>query len=78
MQEMRESIKIAFQCLNALPDGEVKIDNPAISPVSKFSMLDSMENTIQRFKYYSENVYFPEVQSYTAIEAPKGENGVFL
>jgi NADH dehydrogenase (ubiquinone) Fe-S protein 2 len=78
MEEMRQSISIILQCLNLIPDGEIKINDFSISPVTKFNMIESMELTISRFKYYSENVYFPKEQSYTSVESPKGEFGVFF
>jgi len=46
--------------------------------VSKFNMIDSMELTISRFKHYSENAYFGQTESYTCVESPKGEFGVFF
>jgi NADH:ubiquinone oxidoreductase subunit D len=78
MQEMRESVSIIYQCLNLLPSGDIQTNDFTISPVSKLKMADSMELTISRFKHYSENVYFPKEQSYTSIESPKGEFGVFF
>ena len=75
---MRQSILIINQCLELIPDGAIKNDNFNISPVSKLNMSDSMELTISRFKYYSENINFLKEQTYTSIESPKGEIGVFL
>jgi len=61
-----------------IPKGEIKVHDYNISPVDKFIMADSMEMTISRFKYYSENVNFFKNQSYTAVESPKGEFGIFF
>jgi len=78
MEEMRQSVNIIYQCLNMIPEGEIKVHDYNISPVDKFIMADSMEMTISRFKYYSENVNFFKNQSYTAVESPKGEFGIFF
>jgi NADH-quinone oxidoreductase subunit D len=78
LEEMRQSVKLINQCLNEIPVGHVKLDNYNISPVDKFNMATSMELTISRFKYYSENTYFHKDQSYTSVESPKGEFGVFF
>jgi NADH dehydrogenase (ubiquinone) Fe-S protein 2 len=67
LEEMRQSISIINQCLNLIPDGEIKNDNFNISPVSKMAMINSMELTISRFKYYSENINFLKEQTYTSI-----------
>jgi len=78
MQEMRESLSIIYQCLNNMPLGNIMVDDYTISPPTKIDMLDSMEMVINRFKHYSENIYFKQDQSYTSIESPKGEFGVFF
>jgi len=78
IEEMRQSISIIYQCLNYIPGGEVKLPNYDISPVDKFMMTDSMEMTISRFKYYSDNINFLKDQSYTSVESPKGEFGIFF
>ena len=78
IEEMRQSLKIMYQCLNNLPSGAVKtfnykITNP-LRPISK----SSMEALITHFKLFSEGFYTQPAETYTAIEAPKGEFGVFL
>jgi NADH:ubiquinone oxidoreductase subunit D len=76
--EMRESINILNQCLNLIPEGEIKVANFKIVQPNRKLMKNSMEALIHHFKYYSEGFSLKPNQSYTAIEAPKGEFGVFL
>jgi len=78
VNEMRESIRIIMQCLNNLPEGPVKVDDAKIVPPSRIDMKESMESLIHHFKFYTENFTVPEGETYTAVEAPKGEFGVFL
>lgn len=78
MEEMRQSIKIVEQCLNKMPPGEIKIDDAKISPPNRREMKESMESLIHHFKLYTEGYNVPPGETYTAIEAPKGEMGVYL
>ena len=78
VNEMRESIRIIIQCLNNLPEGPVKVDDAKIVPPSRIDMKESMESLIHHFKFYTENFTVPAGETYTAVEAPKGEFGVFL
>ncbi|EDO39377.1 predicted protein [Nematostella vectensis] len=78
MEEMRESLKIILQCLNKMPPGEIKVDDAKISPPKRSEMKDSMESLIHHFKLYTEGYQVPPGGTYTAIEAPKGEFGVYL
>jgi len=78
MEEMRESVKIVDQCLNKMPPGEIKIDDAKISPPRRKEMKESMESLIHHFKLYTEGYNVPPGETYTAIEAPKGEMGVYL
>ena len=76
--EMRESIRIIQQCLNNMPEGPVKIDDAKVMPPSRGDMKTSMEALIHHFKFFTENITVPEGETYTAVEAPKGEFGVYL
>jgi NADH dehydrogenase (ubiquinone) Fe-S protein 2 len=78
ISEMRESIKIINQCLNDMPEGLIKIDNNKIITPSKNYMKKSMEDLIHHFKLYTEGFSPAAGDTFTAIEAPKGEYGVFL
>lgn len=78
MEEMRQSLEIIIQCLNQMPEGEIKVDDRKISPPSRENMKQSMEALIHHFKLYSEGFSVPAGETYTAVEAPKGEFGVYL
>ena len=78
IEEMRQSLRIIGQCLNQMPNGPVKADNQKITPPSRLQLKQSMEALIHHFKLYTEGYLVPAAESYTAIEAPKGEFGVYL
>lgn len=78
VEEMRQSLRIIEQCLNNIPEGFIKVDDRKISPPARAFMKYSMESLIHHFKLYSEGYNVPAGEAYTAIEAPKGEFGVFL
>jgi len=78
VEEMRQSLRIIFQCLNEMPTGVVKVDENKITPPSRAAMKQSMESLIHHFKLFSEGVVVPAGETYQAIEAPKGEFGVYL
>jgi NADH dehydrogenase (ubiquinone) Fe-S protein 2 len=78
VEEMRQSLRIIVQCLNMMPTGLIKTDDRKISPPSRTQMKQSMESVIHHFKLYTEGAHVPEGETYTAVEAPKGEFGVYL
>ncbi|KAJ3126020.1 hypothetical protein HK098_007958 [Nowakowskiella sp. JEL0407] len=78
VEEMRQSLRIIVQCLEKMPSGPVKVDDNKIVPPSRSNMKESMEALIHHFKLYSEGFSVPPGETYTAIEAPKGEFGVYL
>jgi len=78
INEMRQSIRIINQCLNNIPNGPIKVDNNKISTPSKLYIKQSMESIIHHFKLYTEGFLVLAGETYVAIEAPKGEFGVFL
>ncbi|KAI0229472.1 NADH dehydrogenase [ubiquinone] iron-sulfur protein 2, mitochondrial [Lamellibrachia satsuma] len=78
MEEMRQSLRIVEQCLNKMPPGEIKVDDHKVAPPKRTEMKNSMEALIHHFKLYSEGYQVPPGATYTAIEAPKGEFGVYL
>jgi len=78
MQEMRQSIRIINYCINNISVGEIKTDDKKITPPSRSDMKVSMEALIHHFKYYTQGFNVPKGRTYTTIEAPKGEFGVFL
>ncbi|KAK4337391.1 hypothetical protein RND71_043338 [Anisodus tanguticus] len=78
VEEMRQSIRIIEQCCNKMPKGEVKIDDNKIVPPRRAEMKSSMESLIHHFKLFTEGFNVPAGSTYTSIEAPKGEFGVYL
>ncbi len=76
--EMRESIKIIDQCIEKLPKGLYKTDDPRISTPERDEMKVSMEAMINHFKLFTEGYHVPAGEVYVAVEAPKGELGVHL
>ncbi|CAD5217103.1 unnamed protein product [Bursaphelenchus okinawaensis] len=78
VEEMRQSLNIILQCLNKMPEGEVKVDDKKVVPPMRAEMKDSMESLIHHFKFFTEGFQVPPGATYTATEAPKGEFGVYL
>jgi NADH dehydrogenase (ubiquinone) Fe-S protein 2 len=78
VEEMRQSLRIIYQCLNKMPEGPHKIDDHKIVPPPRQMMKDSMESLIHHFKLFSEGYAVPKGETYTAVESPKGEFGVYL
>lgn len=76
--EMRESLKIVKQCLTDMPPGPVLTTDAKVAPPRRGEMKQSMEALIHHFKLYTEGFHVPEGETYTAVEAPKGEFGVYL
>ena len=76
--EMRESIKIMLQCIENMPDGEVINQDAKIAAPKRSDMKTSMEAIIHHFKFFTEGFQVPAGEIYTAVEAPKGEFGVYL
>jgi NADH dehydrogenase (ubiquinone) Fe-S protein 2 len=78
IEEMRQSVNIILQTLNKMPKGIIKIDDRKIINPNRVQIKQSMESLIHHFKYYSENINVNSGETFTVIEAPKGEFGVFL
>ena len=78
VEEMRQSLRIIDQCLEKMPDGPVLTKEDKIAPPSRGEMKHSMEALIHHFKLYTEGIHVPAGETYTAVEAPKGEFGVYL
>jgi NADH dehydrogenase (ubiquinone) Fe-S protein 2 len=78
IEEMRQSLNIISQVVNRMPEGPIKVsDNKVINP-NRSEIKNSMESLIHHFKYYTNGIDVPAGETYKAIEAPKGEFGVFL
>jgi NADH:ubiquinone oxidoreductase subunit D len=78
MEEMRQSLALIFQTLNKMPTGAVRADNQKLTPPSRLQMKQSMEALIHHFKLNTEGYVILANETYTAVEAPKGEFGVYL
>ncbi|BBK37372.1 NADH-quinone oxidoreductase subunit D [Allostella sp. ATCC 35155] len=78
VEEMRQSVRIMRQAIEKMPSGPVKVDDRKIAPPPRAQMKRSMEALIHHFKLYTEGYHVPAGETYTAVEAPKGEFGVFL
>lgn len=78
VEEMRQSIRIIGQVLNEMPGGPVRSQDRKVTPPKRSKMKHSMEALIHHFKLYTEGYHVPQGEYYAAVEAPKGEFGVFL
>jgi len=78
IEEMLQSVKIMKQCLEKMPDGPVQSEDGKVTPPRRAQMKTSMEALIHHFKLYTEGYHVPEGEVYAAVEAPKGEFGVYL
>ncbi len=78
MAEIRQSISLVKQCIENMPEGPIKTEDRKISPPPRAEMKTSMEAMIHHFKLYSEGYHVPAGEAYTAVEAPKGEFGVYI
>ena len=78
IEEMRESINIMKQCLKDIPTGPIKAIDGKVSPPPKSEIKKSMEALIHHFKLFTEGYRVDAGEIYTAVEAPKGEFGVYL
>jgi NADH-quinone oxidoreductase subunit D len=80
MEEMRQSVKIMKQCLALLDTnrGPVLTEDGKVAPPRRADMKRSMEALIHHFKLYTEGFHVPAGHVYAAVEAPKGEFGVYL
>jgi NADH-quinone oxidoreductase subunit D len=80
VEEMRQSNRIIRQCIDWLRanPGPVMLADHKVTPPSRGEMKDDMESLIHHFKLFTEGYCVPEGETYAAVEAPKGEFGVYL
>ena len=80
VEEMKQSLKIMLQCLDRLEKtpGPVLTEDNKVAPPRRAEMKRSMESLIHHFKLYTEGLHVPAGEVYAAVEAPKGEFGVYL
>jgi NADH-quinone oxidoreductase subunit D len=78
LAEVRESVAIIKQCLAKMKPGPIKVQDHKFSPPKRSEMKRSMEALIHHFKLFTEGYHVPAGSTYTVVEAPKGEFGVYL
>jgi NADH-quinone oxidoreductase subunit D len=78
IEEMRQSVHLMRQCIEKMPSGPVVVENNKVTPPTRGEMKRSMEALIHHFKLYTEGYHVPPGDTYTVVEAPKGEFGVYL
>ena len=78
VEEVNQSLRIIRQCVKEMPGGPVHTTDHKIAPPSRGEMKRSMEALIHHFKLYTEGYHVAAGETYTAVEAPKGEFGVYL
>ncbi|HEY2069485.1 MAG TPA: NADH-quinone oxidoreductase subunit D [Rhizomicrobium sp.] len=78
VQEMRQATKIMRQCIEKMPSGPSVSPDHKVVPPRRGEMKMSMEALIHHFKLYTEGFHVPAGEIYAAVEAPKGEFGVYL
>jgi NADH-quinone oxidoreductase subunit D len=78
LNEIRESIKIVRQCLEMMPTGDYRTQDPKVTPPPRARISESMESLIHHFKLYTEGFSVPAGEVYSAIESPRGEIGCYL
>src|SRR5258708_39439750 len=80
MEEFGQSNRIVRQCIDWLRKnpGPVMVDNHKVAPPSRVDMKGNMEELIHHFKLFTEGMHVPEGETYAAVEAPKGEFGIYL
>src|SRR3990167_5360878 len=78
MEEMRQSLRIMQQCIREMPEGDIKTNDYKVTPPPRAEMKNYMEALIHHFKLFTEGYHVPAGETYTAVEAPKGEFGVYL
>ena len=78
INEIRESIRIVHQVLDAMPLGDYRIQNKKVTPPPRARIDESMEALIHHFKIFTEGFKVPEGEVYVAIESPRGEIGCYI
>jgi NADH-quinone oxidoreductase subunit D len=80
IEELRQSNRIVKQCIDWLRrnPGPVIVDDHKVAPPSRVAMKTNMEELIHHFKIFTEGMHVPEGEAYCAVEAPKGEFGIYL
>jgi NADH-quinone oxidoreductase subunit D len=78
LNEIRESVRIVRQCLEKMPSGDYRSQDPKVTPPPRARIDESMEALIHHFKLFTEGFHVPVGEVYSAIESPRGELGCYL
>ncbi|MCU1487322.1 MAG: dehydrogenase subunit [Actinomycetia bacterium] len=78
LAEIRESMKIVRQIVEAMPKGDYKVQDKKVTPPPRARIDESMEALIHHFKLFTEGMKVPEGEAYVAVESPRGELGCLL
>jgi NADH-quinone oxidoreductase subunit D len=78
INEIRESMRIVYQILDNMPQGDYRIQNKKVTPPPRARIDESMEALIHHFKIFTEGFKVPEGEVYVAIESPRGEIGCYI
>lgn len=78
LNEIRESVKILWQCIEHLPTGDYRLQDRKVTPPPRRRIDESMEALIHHFKIYTEGFKVPEGEAYAAVESPRGELGCYI
>jgi len=78
LNEIRESIKIIRQCIEMMPKGDYRTQDPKVTPPPRARIDESMEALIHHFKLFTEGFHVPTGEVYSAIESPRGELGCYI
>ena len=78
LNEIRESLRIASQIIDAMPSGDYRTQDKKVTPPPRARIDASMEALIHHFKIFTEGFKVPPGEAYAAVESPRGELGVYL
>ena len=78
LNEIRESMRIVRQVLDAMPPGDFRVQDKKVTPPPRVRIDESMEALIHHFKIFTEGYKVPEGEVYAAVESPRGELGVYM
>jgi NADH-quinone oxidoreductase subunit D len=78
LNEIRESIRIVRQCIEKMPSGDYRSQDPKVTPPPRARIGESMEALIHHFKLFTEGFHVPAGEVYCAVESPRGEIGCYL
>lgn len=78
LNEIRESIRIVRQCVEKMPKGDYRSQDPKVTPPPRARIGESMEALIHHFKLFTEGFHVPAGEVYSAVESPRGELGCYM